>query len=180
MLAMQSKVIDSVTGPRACAWGVVGCCSILPRQLSRPLTVVTTIVPDRSPNPRLKPSFSAHSSSRSLSRGRRRLNTLQRFVNQSFPSKALIRILIPLSVFNFHHARHTRQRRERRRCRRQGQGCTSHRRCITSGDGYRPVNCGDEDHAEGRSHCTGASSSCSPECTGLLSVQPERIYDQIR
>ena len=98
MLAMESKVIDSVIGPRACAWGVVGCCSILPRQLSRPLTVVTTIVPDRSPNPRLKPSFSAHSSSRSLSRGRRRLNTLQRFVNQSFPSKALIRILIPLSI----------------------------------------------------------------------------------
>ena len=51
MLAMQSKTIDSVKDRRACAWGVVGCCSILPRQLSRPLTVVTTIVPDRSPNP---------------------------------------------------------------------------------------------------------------------------------
>ena len=48
---MQSKTIDSVKDRRACAWGVVGCCSILPRQLSRPLTVVTNIVPDRSPNP---------------------------------------------------------------------------------------------------------------------------------
>ena len=58
MLAMQSEVIDSVTGPRACAWGVVGCCSILPRQLSRPLTVATTNVPDRSPNPNThRPGF---------------------------------------------------------------------------------------------------------------------------
>ena len=104
MVAMQSKVIDSVTGPRACACGVVGCCSILPRQLSRPRTAVATIVPDRSPNPRLKPSFSAHSSSRSLSRRRRRLSTLQRFVNQSFPPKALIRILIPLSIQLCHRA----------------------------------------------------------------------------
>ena len=31
--------------------GCCGCCSIPPRQLSRPLTVVTTTVPDRSPNP---------------------------------------------------------------------------------------------------------------------------------
>ena len=51
MLAMQSKTIDSVKDRRACAWGVVGCCSILPHQLLRPLTIVTTIVPDRSPNP---------------------------------------------------------------------------------------------------------------------------------
>ena len=58
------------------------------RQLSRPLTAATITVPDLSPNPRLKPSFTAHSHSRSLSRGRQRLCTLQRFVNQCFSLKS--------------------------------------------------------------------------------------------
>ena len=144
MLAMESKVIDSVIGPRACAWGVVGCCSILPRQLSRPLTVVTTIVPDRSPNPRLKPSFSAHSSSRSLSRGRRRLNTLQRFVNQSFPSKALIRISTTL-VHQYASKERRRQRRRRQRSRRRRRGAS--RGCY--GNYRRPIH----RNSTSRQHC---------------------------
>ena len=45
--------IESEPAPRLCAWGVVGCCLIRPRQLSRPLAVATAIVPDLLPNPML-------------------------------------------------------------------------------------------------------------------------------
>ena len=48
--------VFQLSGPPTAAWGVVGlCCLVLPHQLSRPLAVATTTVPDRLPNPTAAP-----------------------------------------------------------------------------------------------------------------------------
>ena len=113
MLAIQSKVIDQsldrrpvlgmlwvLFNPAMSLVEAPGCCHY---NCARPVT-----------ESKVKAQFSAHSRSRSLSRGRRRLNTLQRFVNQSFPSKALIRILIPLNYATKEESRLRRTRRSRK------------------------------------------------------------------